>query len=475
MIKAFMTLSSAITLAGCSIVGPDFEIPSINLAPEFVLGGTTPLAEAPIDPWWQRLNDPLLDEFVLRGVVQNLSVRAALEHIVAADAALGQTGVNAQTTGALSSNVQRQGNEVQTQSSKSASINAAYVIDIFGGFSRGQERSVANYHAAQFDAGTVRLAYLADLTNSYMQARYYQEAAAITRQAIASRRRTLAIVNQRRAVNEATELEVQQAMSLLASAQAPLPIMVANFEINVFRIATLLAEPAAPLLTTMQSGARQPRPSGVTMTGLPADLLRSRPDIRAAERSFAAATAQIGVAEAQLYPSLQLSGTMGAGTVDFWSFGPFVTVPVFNRGILRSRMQVAASNAREAELAWRETVLNAVEEVQVALTLCRNWNLQIQHLRQAAAASRTVLTLSRQSYQLGETTLTDVLDAERINANNRLALADAMRNYGLSWMRLQVATGRGWMANGASSPLEQQPPALEADPLGLHDVVLAAN
>ena len=468
-----MSTGSAIALVGCSIVGPDYEQPTMNLAPEFVLGGSNALTDAITDQWWQRFNDPLLDELVVRGAAQNLDVRSAIERISAANAVLSQTGLNSQTNGALSSSVQLQGGDAATETATNLAINAGYVFDLFGGFSRGQERSIANLEAAQLDVGTIRLAYLADLTNSYVQARYYQEAAAITRQTIASRRQTLALVNERRAVKDATELEVQQARSLLASAQAPLPILIANFEINVFHIATLLAEPAAPLLEQMQSGAPQPRPSGFTTVGLPADLLRNRPDLRVAERNFAAATAQIGVAEAQLYPSIELSGTLGTGTVDRWSFGPFVSVPVLNRGILRGRQRAAESAARGAELAWRNGVLNAVEEVQVALTLCLNWDRQIQHLERAAAASRTVLNLSRESYVLGEATLTDVLDAERINASNYLGLADARRNYSLSWMQVQVATGRGWNVASMTSAGEIQAPDLTPDPMGTSGTILA--
>ena len=475
MIRILLSTGSVLAVVGCSAVGPNYQQPSLNLASTFVLGGSDSLSESSHDSWWQRLNDPLLNELVVRGSDQNLDVLSAIERISAASALLKQTGLNSQTSGGISAESGRRSVGGSAESMDGVGINGAYVFDLFGGFARGKERSIANYEAAQFDVGTTRLAFLADLTNGYLQARYYQEAAAITRQSIASRKRTLAIVNQRRDVGEATELEVQQARSLLASARAPLPVMVANFEVNVYRIATLLAEPASPLLERMQSGARQPRPTGFTSTGLPADLLRNRPDVRAAERQLAAATAQIGVAEAQLYPSVQLSGTLGAGTVDQWAFGPLLTIPVLNRGFLRGQKLAAESAARSSELAWRESVLTAVEEVQVAVTLCRNWNRQIQHLRRATASSRAVLQLSRESYSLGEATLADVLDAERTNANNRLALADAIRSYSLSWMRVQIATGRGWYVDSMTSAAEVRAPDLTPDPLGTSELVVATD
>ena len=473
MMRMLITTSSVFALVGCSIVGPNYEPPSMELASQFVDGGSSSILDAIEDPWWTRLNDPLLNALIARGAAQSLDLLGAVERIETANAALGQTGLNAQTDGSLASSAQRQGTDGTATTTSVLQVNAGYVFDLFGGVARGQERSLADYEAAQLDVGTVRLAYLSELTNSYLQARYYQEAAAITRQSIASRRQTLAIVNDRRALGDATELEVQQARSLLASAQAPLPVMVANFEINVFRIATLLAEPAGPLMEELQSGAPQPRPSGFTSTGLPADLLRNRPDVRFAERRFAAATAAVGVAEAQLYPSLELTGSLGTGTTDRWAFGPFVSIPVLSRGLLRSRQAVAESNARGAELSWRQSVLSAVEDVQVAMTLCRNWHRQIQHLERASNASRNVLRLSRESYALGEVTLTEVLDAERINASNRLSLADATRNYAVSWMQVQVATGRGWRVEGLTGSGEVAAPELVEDPLGLEGTQFA--
>lgn len=472
--KFLITIGSGLTLVGCGIVGPNYEKPSISLASSYATGGSISLVEGSTTAWWQRLNDPLLDSLVKQGATQNLDVRAALERIVAADAALGQTGANSQSSGTLSGSAARRSIDGERSKTSTEQVDGSYVIDLFGGFARGREQALANFDAAQLDAGTVRLAYLADLTNSYIQARYYQEAAAITRNTIASRRSTLAIVEERNKINDATLLEVQQAKSLLAAAEAPLPVLIANFEVNVFHIATLLGEPSGPLMQKMQSGAHQPLPSGFTSIGLPADLLRNRPDVRGAERNYAAATAAVGVAEAQLYPSVSLVGTLGTGPTDRWSFGPSLSVPVLNRGFLRSRQMVAISQAREAELDWRKSVLVAVEDVQTAMTLCLNWKRQLHAQERATEASRSVLALSRDSYEQGATTLTEVLDAERLNGSNQLAVADAARNYAISWMQVQISTGQGWGAPALIDPSETQAPDLTADPLGMEEVFTAS-
>lgn len=463
----FAPIWLASTIVACSPVGPDYQAPNIGLETQFVGSGSSSNADATKTEWWKSLNDPLLTSLLERGSVQNIDIKSALERITAAQAALGLSGANAQTTGSVFIDGRERSDDPNTTDPSRGQINAQYVFDFAGGFRRGGEQSRANLDAAQADAGTVRLAYFAEITDSYIQARYFQAAAWITRETISTRRKTLEIVDQRLGVQDATELDSLRVQSELASAEAALPVLLANFESNVFRLATLVAEPASPLMAQMQRGASQPRPSGYSTVGIPADLLRNRPDIRFTERNLAAATAAIGVAEAQLYPSVALGGTLGTSSADRWSFGPTLTLPVFNRGILQANKKIAASEARQAELDWRKSVLIAVEEVQTALSLCRNWNRQLQFQVKAAEASARFGELSQRSYESGTITLTDVLDAERQHASNRLEVANALRRYTESWMRVQISTGKGWQAPALLTPAETIRPEPVFDPLGV--------
>ncbi|WP_272007873.1 efflux transporter outer membrane subunit [Roseovarius sp. ZX-A-9] len=444
-------LGCAFALGGCSAVGPDYQSPSLPLQQHFVGGESTALARAAQEQWWRGLNDPMLNHLVGRGLSQNLDLLAGYERIRASQALLGRTGQNAQVSGNAAAQGSRFDNGINgSRNDSGLSVNAAYVFDLFGGVRRGREQALANYEAAQYDVGTVRLAYLADIVDSYIRARYFQAAASITRNTIESRRRTVSLVNRRREAGEATALELAQARSLLSSAQATLPYLVASFESNVYHIATLLAEPAGPILVKMQSGASQPRPQWIGNAGVPADLLRNRPDVRYAERNFAAATAAIGVAEAQLYPALTLDGSITEGTLDTWRFGTALALPLLNRGILKASRNLAISQARQAQMAWRNAVLVAVEDVQSGLSLTKRWRVQMGSLDVAARESSRVLALSQQSYAGGAIILTDVLDSERDDASNQLAVAAGARDYALSWARLQVATGRGWYAHDGS-------------------------
>lgn len=452
---ALPTLVSGFLMLGCTVVGPDYNAPAVGVEARFVGGASTALVEAAKIPWWKALNEPVLDKLLVRGLKQNLDIMASLERINAARAQLRQTGVNSQLNGGLAGQANRADSGLGPSTTATASADASYVFDLFGSVRRGVEQSQAAIGQAEFDAATVRLGYTAELVSSYLQARYFQNAAEISRQTIASQSRTLELVQLRIDAGDATRLELQQAKQSLDRSKADQPLLIANFERNVFRIATLLAEAAGPILAQLQRGARLPTPRRLRNAGVPADLIRNRPDIRAAERNLAAATAAIGVAEAQLYPSLVISGNVADTTtlspntgfdVITWSFGPAVNFPILNRGVLEARRDAAISQAKQAEIAWRNSVLNGVEDVQTSLSLTRELRRQVGSLQRVTDSSRQLLSLTRASYENGASPITDVLDAELALSNSRFSLLGAQRDLALTWVELQIAAGKGWLS-----------------------------
>ena len=434
------------TTSACTVVGPDYSAPQSNVPSRFVGGGSSALVEAAQVAWWKSLKDPLLNDLVARGLSRNLDIAASLKRIDAARAQLGQTGVNAQVSGSISAQTRRGDSGFGSSQTNSVNADANYVFDLFGGFRRGVEQSEAALGQAEFDTATVRLGYLAELVSSFVQARYFQNAAEISRQTIASQTRTLRLVQVRVDTGDASQLELQQARQVLDRSRADLPLLRANFEANVFRMATLLAEPAGPLLKRMQRGSGLPSPRHLGKSGVPADLIRNRPDVRAAERGLAASIAAIGVAEAQLYPSLTISGTLVASSQDSWSFGPAISLPLLGRGALAARRNAAIAQAEQAEIAWRNQVLGATEDVQTSLSLTRGLSGQVAALRRVTDASSNLLSLSRASYENGASPITDVLDAEQAVSSARFSLLGARRDFALAWIELQIATGKGWLS-----------------------------
>ncbi len=428
--------------SGC--VNPEYVAPSLEAPGKYVGGGTESLQAATGQAWWQGLNDPVLNDLVMIGLTQNLDVQTALERVVAARDNTRLFGVEQQIDGTVSWDARRQGVGGVLSNDANLTGDAFFVLDLFGEYAQARNQSLAELNAAEYDAGTVKLAYLSDIVSSYIQVRYFQQAAKITRETIASRRQTLAFARQRANVREGTQLEVAQAQSLLASAQATLPILTAQAKVSTFRIATLLNVPAGVVAYKISRYSAIPNPAGDPNAGVPADLLRNRPDVRAAERRYAAAFAAVGVSRAQLYPSLRLTGGVTVGEVNSWSFGPTVNLPVLDHGRRLAFRDIAISNARQAELGYRKTFVQAIEDVQTAMVLTEARHAQVTAYVRANSSAERVQNLARRSYEAGLVTIADVLDAERTRLNDRLNLARARNDYALAWVQQQIAVGKGW-------------------------------
>ena len=360
--RSLMTVSLLTLVSACTAVGPDYQPLNAATPASFVEGGRVSAGDVAMVEWWKGLGAPKLNELVDRGLAQNLSIQTAMERVAETQAALRSAGPASLISGNLTASSRQSGaSGAPTTENTSAVFNGSLVLDLFGGQRRSYEQAQAQAESAGYDIGTARLAFLASLTGAYVDARYFQEALELTRQTIATRERTFNLVKAQEDAGAATELDRVQAQALLEEARSQLPTLESGFNSAVYAIATLLAEPAGPLRASLQKGAAQPRPKYRTATGVPADLLRNRPDVQSAERVFAASVAAIGVAEAQLYPSITLSGEITASSANSWSFGPTLVLPVLNQPKLRADRDQAVSRARQAELTWRAQILSAVE------------------------------------------------------------------------------------------------------------------
>lgn len=439
-------LTATTSLAACT-VGPDYEAPKQTLAVSFAEGGAAPIGKASEQYWWRAFNDATLNSLVQTGLDQNLNIRTAIARVAEAQAAARATGLPAQISGGATGQITRAGGETVdgTTTTTTSGFSPSYVFDLFGGERRSREAALASLQSAELSVGEARLAFLSSLVSNYIDLRYYQNALAITRQTLDTRRETLSLVQSQREAGAATALDEAQAQAALDDSRASLPSLESGFYASAYSIATLLGQPVQSIEPRLQRGAAQPSPSGSAAVGVPADLLRNRPDVRGAERDFAAAVAGIGVSEAQLYPSLSLGGTVSATEgVSSWSFGPQLSVPVLTQPRLRASRDQAIAQAKQAELAWRSEVLGAVEEVQSAQTDYLRNRRAVSAYRRSVNSYERVVSLSRETYNGGTTTLLDLLDVQRSLANSRLTLASSVRNLAASWATLQVAAGKGW-------------------------------
>jgi multidrug efflux system outer membrane protein len=446
MRRFYLSGTAAFLVSACSVTGPGYVEPTIEVPARFMGGPSSALPEAAQSAWWTAFSDPLLNSLVSTGLEQNLDIAAAMARMDAARAAARGAGLPEQFGGGILATATRsRDDDGVIENDSGARLSGAFAFDIFGGARSSGDRAAARASGAQFDVGTVRLAYLADVVGAYIEARFFQTAAAITRQSIATRRQTLEIIEGRSEVGEATQLELAQARSILASAEAGLPSLEAGFMGSAIQIASLIGRPANEVVQQLQRGAAQPRPRGNLSAGIPADLIRNRPDVRSAERALAASVAEVGISEAQLYPSLSILGTIRASTDPTWAFGPVLDIPLFDMPVRIANRDAAVASAREAELAYRATVRDAVQEAETAFMLTQYRRREVTGFERASAATDDASNLSRESFDAGEAILLDVLDAERRSLESRLQLARSTRDLAADWSRLQVSVGKGWL------------------------------
>lgn len=447
MIKPFALAALSLGLSGCTVLGPDYIRPEVSTAPSFVGGPNTPLANAAAEQWWTHFKDPILNALVTQGFAQNLDIETALARIEAAEANAARFGLGQQVTGQASADYTvGEANDVSFDRG-TAQVGAGFVFDIFGATARAREEAAATRDAVQLDIGTARLAYLSELVSAYIDLRYAQAAQGITKQTIRSREEALSITRQRLTLDDATQIEVARASSLAAAARASLPLLEARERVNAFRIATLLNTSADGILARTAQHRGIPSPKVQNSVGLPADLLRNRPDIQSLERRLAAATAAIGIREADLYPSLRVNGNVTLSSRDSWSFGPALVLPFTNRPGLIANRRIAESDAKEAELAYRAAFVSATEEMQVALSQTEARRRQVSELVAANSSSQAAMSLTMESFDQGLITLETVLDAERTRLDNSLELVLGQAELAQAWVRQQVAAGKGWAAS----------------------------
>ena len=444
MIK-LLKMAPFLLLAGCAAVGPDWEVPTTPLPATFTGGDATHIDDVAYRAWWRDFNDSLLTKLVERGFEQNLSILQAKERINEANAKLRGKGINSALSGSANFERLRSGTEGQGSTiSSESSLGASFVIDLFGGIRREREAAVANLAAIQSNVGTERLAWLAELVADYSNARYYLQALELTRDTIATRKETLEVTKKEVAVGASTQYELAQAEAALQAAQAELPSYQAQFKATVFAIATLLDEPAEPLMAEMQQTSQKlVMPTGINI-GVPADLLRNRPDVRYYEAILHQQVATVGVDESSLYPSISLNGTVSnTDSVNGWSFGPSISLGIFNRGALHAQHDAQVSVAKQAEIDWRASVIGAVEDVQVAQSNFTLYQEQTELLNKAAASYGRALALGRNNYRNGAMTLLDLLDTVRSEASAQINAAYAHNSAIKEWASLQIAIGAG--------------------------------
>jgi multidrug efflux system outer membrane protein len=459
MNKSYL-LSLAVVLNACA-VGPDYHPPE-EAAVAFVAASAAGVREQPFEAaWWEQFGDPLLDDLVGRALVNDLDLQIAAARVAEARAVLGAVrrerwpAAQPEVAGARSKAQQSGLTTERTEiDSYDAGIASVWELDLFGRVRRGVEAASADAEAAAAELRDGQVLVAAEVARNYLQLRGAQKRLGVARANLDYQRETLELTRVRLELGRGSELDVASAAARLAATEASIPPLTASASVAAHRLAVLLG--ARPGTLDGEIALREVAPHLTTLAvDSPEALLRRRPDIRAAERALAAATARIGVAKADLFPRLTLSGFIGfiagdAGALGesasrAWSVAPVLSWAGFDVGV---RARIAATEARTvgALAAYERTVLLALEETENAFVTYGQQRQRLTAVVAQANASRRAAELARVQYREGALDFLRLLDAERtvLQAEDEVATAETDLNVAV--VSIYKALGGGWEA-----------------------------
>lgn len=457
-------LGVVVLVAGCA-TGTGYQTPVFP----FLKSYSASSAGAPVlmenTAWWQGFSDPAFNALVDRALAGNLDLALARERVTEAEAQRGTLAgggsVTAEgrygrrhATGVLGTGQGRNEAEVN--------IGLNWLFDPWGARARQAEAADARIEAADAEVDAARLLILYNLANAYVDLRYQQRVLQLLRQQNASRRQTLELTRTLAEQDAATRLDLVRAEALMAETLAEIPPVEAEIRAIRTQIAVLAGVVPGSMADGLDGSARQPVPRLAPDPGIPADLLRNRPDIRIAERLYYAAVAETGAAEAELYPRLSLGGTISGVSIGGdrgaeYYFGPALVLPALPEGPRRAAVEARRSGARQAQLSWQSAVLDAIAEVESALALYAGNRAGVDASRRTVKLYHEAAKLTRDLVQRDGATVRDLIDAEESIADADLTLAANLRELGRSFVSLNVALGSG---NGYG----RSPAAAPADP-----------
>ena len=456
-------------LSGCA-VGPNYRAPQTK-APaqwnESLAGGETNYAITTTE-WWTNFNDSKLDSLVGRAVLSNLDLRIAQARMREARAQYGIASADLWPTvdGSSSYARQRQSQhqpvigavplspDLFENNVYKAGFDASWEIDVFGGKRRAKEAAGAQVSASEFGRRDVLITLLGDVARNYVDLRGYQGRLAIALENIEAQERTLAITRDRFAKGLSSDLDVQQASTVLATTRAQVPTLESSIQTAMHRLEVLLGQQPGTLQAELTQASPIPAQPPVVPVGLPSELLLRRPDIRQAERQLAAATANIGAAKADLFPKFFLTGAAGFESVSasdwftggskLWSVGPTMQWRIFDAGRIRGNIKVQNARQEAALATYEKTVLTAFEEVENGLVLYAKEQVRRRSLQDAVVSSQKSLDTANKLYANGLTDFLRVLDAERSLYQSQDSLVQSDRTISANLISLYKSLGGGW-------------------------------
>lgn len=463
--STFALIASAAIIQGCS-VGPDYSRPEVELPSEFQtqLDNAIQSEQVLLGEWWTAFNDPQLDSLISRALQRNLDIQESLYRIQESRALRGISSTTLLPTIDSTGSYTRSETSTKltngtttprvTTNNYSLGIDASWEIDLWGRNRRGVEAADADLEASIENTRDVLVAVMAEVALNYIELRTFQERLRIARANVVLQEQTLQITENKFNANLVSKLDVSQARSNLESTRSTLPTLISGLRGIENRISVLLGEFPGELQDELVSSVSIPTPPDEILIGVPADVIRQRADIRAAERKLAAQTARVGVATADLYPRLTMTGNIGfqaAGTGDLFTsgaratqFGPSVVWNLFNRDRIKNQIKAEDARVNQSLAEYERTVLVAFEEIENAMIQFQQEQARMGHLTIAVADARVAVGLSRDRYQQGLTDFQSVIDTQSRLFQLEDTLALSQGDISASLIRVYKSLGGGW-------------------------------
>lgn len=477
--------TASLLLSGCT-VGPKYQRPTID-APTVYRGaetnGNTQTSKAPHDldgaslpgqpnstaptvlsigdeKWWEVFGDPQLQDLIRTALKQNYDVRIAAERVMESQAQLGVTrsqqfptingggGYTAQRYpsaqfGGLGSFVSHLGQ---------LGLSASWNFDFWGQYRNATKAARAQLLASQWSQREVMDTLILNVASGYFQLRTLDLELEISKRTLASRQESLKLTQTLESAGSTSMLDVRQAEELVSTAAAAIPDIERQIEQEENALQTLLGQNPGPIArgTPIDQQPRMP----VVPAGLPSSLIERRPDIRQAEEQLIAANAQIGVAKAQYFPSISLTGQVGTASNALntlfhdstfaYTYGAAATEPIFDAGRIRNNVRLTEAQKREAVLVYKKTIAQSFQDVSNALVGYQKYREFREQQERLVAASRDAVNLSNMRYKGGYSSYLDVLTNQTTLFSGELTLASAREQEMLSLVQLYNALGGGW-------------------------------
>lgn len=456
-------LASTVFLAAGCAAGPDFKPPGMNLPASY--STTAVLSDTKTDlDWWQLFDDPVLETLVTTALKNNRDVQTAMSRVTEAEAALGYFRADQYPRldvegGATTGNFVTGARTESTDISAHIAPVLRWELDFWGKYSRASEAARASLMASEYGLRALQLRLVADVAGTYYQLLNYRQQLAISRETMASRQKSLDIIQMRYDQGTIPEIDLNQAQIQKDNAAMAIPSYQRMISKTENALSILLGRFPEVMENVGKLDNRTVPPA--IPAGIPSSLLDRRPDIMQAMYALHAQTARIGIAEAMRFPSISLTGLLGVSSSELssvtsegviWSVSGGLFAPIFNSGKYRRQVAVERERTRQALLNYENAVLNAFRDVEDALVEVHTYQRQVATSEKKLQAAQNAKELSLERYDKGVTSYLEVLESDRTLFSVALEASELKQLHLNAYVKLYKALGGGWGHRGNAGP-----------------------